>query len=394
MPSSYLIAGCRTPIGKFLGGLAPLSAPQLGAVAIAEAVRRAAVPLDEVDEVIFGNVVSAGVGQAPARQAALFAGLPPSVAAVTVNKVCGSGLKAVMLADQAIRAGDSHLIIAGGMESMSRAPHLLLNTRAGWKYGNQTAVDALIHDGLWCPFENVAMGSEADYIAASRGVSREDQDAFAVESHRRATVAWQQGFFRDEIVAVKVPVGKGRDTILERDEGPRPDSSLQTLQKLSPAFAPNGTVTAGNASQLSDGAAAVVVASESVAKCYPSALTARIVATATGGVPPKEIFIAPVVAMEKVLAKAQLTLAEIDLIELNEAFAAQCLACLRPLKLDPEKVNVHGGAIALGHPIGASGARVLVTLLHALQQRNLRRGLAALCLGGGNAVAMIVERCE
>ena len=393
MPSSYIIAGCRTPIGKFLGGLSTLPAPRLGAVAIADALRRANLPAERVAEVIMGNVVSAGVGQAPARQAALFAGLPPTVAAVTVNKVCGSGLKAVMLADQAIRAGDAEVMVAGGMESMSRAPHLLLNSRTGWKYGNQTAVDALIHDGLWCAFENVAMGSEADYIAASRHISRADQDAFAVESHRRAIAAWEQGLFHDEIVPVKVPGTKGRETVVERDEGPRADTSLEALQKLSPSFAPDGTITAGNASQLSDGAAAVVVVSEAVAKQAASLLTFRIVASATSGVPPKEIFIAPVAAIELVLAKARITLADIDLFELNEAFAAQCLACMRPLDLDPAKVNIHGGAIALGHPIGASGARVLVTMLHALKQRNLKRGLAALCLGGGNAVAMIVERC-
>jgi acetyl-CoA C-acetyltransferase len=389
MSASYLLAGCRTPIGKFLGGLAPLSAPELGAVVVAEAIRRAGVPLERVEEVILGNVLTAGVGQAPARQAALGAGLPPTVAALTVNKVCGSGLKAVMLADQAIRAGDANLIVAGGMESMSRAPHLLLGARQGWKFGDQQVLDSMLHDGLWCAFEDLAMGAEADYIAESRGVSRPDQDAFAAESHRRALEGVSS--LAAEIVPVTVPGPKGH-TVVAQDEGPRADTSLERLAKLRPSFAAAGTVTAGNASQLSDGAAALVVASERFARECPSPLQARIVAAATSGVAPKELFIAPVSAVEQVLAKAKLTLADIDLVELNEAFAAQCLACMRPLKLDPAKTNVNGGAIALGHPIGASGARVLVTLLHALAARGLKRGLAALCLGGGNAVAMIVER--
>jgi acetyl-CoA C-acetyltransferase len=387
--SSYLLAGCRTPIGKFLGGLAGLSAPELGAVVVAEAIRRAGVPLDAVQEVILGNVLTAGVGQAPARQAALRAGLPATVAALTVNKVCGSGLKAVMLADQAIRAGDAELIVAGGMESMSRAPHLLVGARQGWKFGDQKVLDSMLHDGLWCASEDVAMGTEADYIAQSRGVSRADQDAFAAESHRRAVAAVKP--FAEEIVPVTVPGPKG-ETIIAQDEGPREDTSAERLARLRPAFSESGTVTAGNASQLSDGAAAVVVACERIARSSHAPLKARIVAAATSGVPPKELFIAPVSAVEQVLAKARLTLADIDLVELNEAFAAQCLACMRPLGLDHAKTNVHGGAIALGHPIGASGARVLVTLLHALAVRNLKRGLAALCLGGGNAVAMIVER--
>jgi acetyl-CoA C-acetyltransferase len=391
MPSSYLIAGCRTPIGKFLGSLSTVPAPQLGAVAIGEAIRRAAIKPTDVEEVIFGNVVSAGLGQAPARQAALLAGLPPSVAAVTINKVCGSGLKAVMLADQAIRAGDAQVIVAGGMESMSRAPHLLMGARAGLKFGHQQTLDALLHDGLWCAIENVPMGSAADYIAQTRQVDRAQQDAFAVESHRRAVAADAAGKFDAEIVPVEVPGPKGA-TKVTRDEGPRADTSAEALARLRTSFDPQGTVTAGNASQISDGAAAVVVASEAVAKQHASPIRARIVASATSGVAPKEIFIAPVHAIQKVLDKAGLTLADIDLVELNEAFAAQCLACMAPLDLDPAKVNVHGGAIALGHPIGASGARVLVTLLYALADRNLKRGLAALCLGGGNAVAMIVER--
>jgi acetyl-CoA C-acetyltransferase len=388
---SYIIAGCRTPIGRFMGGLAAVSATELGAVVIREAVRRAGIAPGDVDEVIMGNVLSAGLGQAPARQAALGAGLPPTVAALTINKVCGSGLKAVMLADQAIRAGDARSIVAGGMENMSRAPHLLRGARPGWKFGHQQAVDSMIHDGLWCACENLSMGDEANYIATSRQVNRADQDAFAAESHRRAIEAAQSGAFRDEIVPVNVSGGKGQITIAE-DEGPRPGTTVEKLGSLRPAFDPAGTVTAGNASQISDGAAALVVVSDELARGISSPIKARIIASATSGVPPKELFIAPVSAIHAVLSKARMTLADMDLVELNEAFAAQCLACSRPLRLDLEKVNVNGGAIALGHPIGASGARVLVALLYALAARNLRRGLASLCLGGGNAVAMIVER--
>ncbi len=391
MSESYILAGCRTPIGKLLGGLSSVAAPLLGAVAIREALKRAGVEPGSVDEVIMGNVLPAGVGQAPARQAALHAGLPDRVAALTINKVCGSGLKAVMLADQVIRAGDAQIIVAGGMESMSRAPHLLPGTREGWKFGNQTVIDSMLHDGLWCAFENCAMGDEAEYIAGRSDVSRADQDAFSAESHRRAIAAVEAGAFREEIVPVTIAGAKG-ETIVDRDEGPRADTSAAGLAKLRPAFSKDGTVTAGNASQISDGAAAVVVVSADVAQRSSSPLKAKIIASATSGVAPKELFIAPVSAIEKVLAKAKLTLAHIDLIEINEAFAAQCLACMKPLGLDPAKVNVNGGAIALGHPIGASGARVLITLLHALKQRGLRRGLASLCLGGGNAVAMIVER--
>ena len=391
MPTSYLIAARRTPIGKLLGSVSTVPAPQLAAVAIRAALADAALAADQVDEVILGNVLSAGVGQAPARQAALAAGIPPSVGAVTINKVCGSGLKAVMLADQAIRAGDARVIVAGGMENMSLAPHLLPGVRSGWKFGSQTAIDSMQHDGLWCATENAGMGTLADYIAAKCSISRTDQDAFSAESHRRAVAARAAGSFRSQIAAVSVKSGK-QETLVEQDEGPRPNCTAVDLAKLRPAFAADGTATAGNASQISDGAAAVVVASEDVARTSRSPIKARIVATATSGVAPKDLFIAPVSAMEKVLSKAGLRARDIDLIELNEAFASQCLACMRPLDLDPAKVNVHGGAIALGHPIGASGARVLVTLLHALGERKLRYGLAALCLGGGNAVAMIVER--
>ena len=388
---SYILGGCRTPIGKFLGSLAGVPATRLGSICIAEALRRTQTAADAVEEVILGQILTAGVGQAPARQAALGAGLPASVAALTINKMCGSGLKAVMLADQVIRAGDARCIVAGGMESMSRAPHLLMGTREGWKYGPQTVLDSMLHDGLWCPFENAAMGSAADYIAASRSVERRDQDAFAAESHRRAAAAIAAGRFKDEIVPVIMPGRKG-DVTIDRDEGPRPETTVEKLASLKPAFGEQGSVTAGNASQLSDGAAAVVVVDDDLGRRSDSPLKARIVASATSGVEPKEIFIAPVTAIQRVLAKARLKLDDIDLVELNEAFAAQCLACMRPLALDPERTNVNGGAIALGHPIGASGARVLVTLLYALAARGLRRGLASLCLGGGNAVAMIVER--
>lgn len=389
MSASYIIAGCRTPIGKLLGVLSSVPAPRLGAAAVAEAVRRSGLPLDAIEEVIMGNVLAAGLGQAPARQAALFAGLPDTIAALTINKMCGSGLKAVMLADQAIRSGDAQAIVAGGMENMSRAPFLISGARGGWKFGDQQIRDSMLYDGLWCAFEDMAMGAEADYIAQSRGVSRADQDAFSVESHRRAVAA--SAVNREEIVPVTISGGKA-DVVVSQDEGPRPDSTIEGLAKLRPSFGKEGTVTAGNASQISDGAAAVVVVSEKIARESRSPIKARIVASATSGVAPKEIFIAPVTAVQKVLAKARMTLADIDLIELNEAFAAQSLACMRPLEADPAKTNVRGGAIALGHPIGASGARVLVTLLHTLAERGLKRGLASLCLGGGNAVAMIVER--
>jgi acetyl-CoA C-acetyltransferase len=387
--ASYIIAGCRTPIGKFLGGLSSVPAPRLGAVAIAEAVRRAGLPADAVEEVIMGNVLAAGLGQAPARQAAIHAGLPDTVAALTINKMCGSGLKAVMLADQAIRCGDAQVIVAGGMENMTRAPFLIQGARQGWRYGDQQVRDSMQTDGLWCALEDVSMGAQAEYIAETRGVSRADQDALSVESHRRAVA--RAGSSLAEIVNVTISGPKG-DTIVSRDEGPRPDTTLEVLAKLRPSFSKTGTVTAGSASQISDGAAAVVVVSEKIARESRAPLKARIVASATSGVAPREIFIAPVMAVQKVLAKANMTLADIDLVELNEAFAAQCVACTRPLELDHAKLNVNGGAIALGHPIGASGARVLVTLMYALAERGLKRGLASLCLGGGNAVALIIER--
>lgn len=393
---AYILSAVRTPIGKFLGELSDVPAPKLGAVAIAEAMERASVKPGEVDEVILGNVVQAGVGQAPARQAALAAGLPNTIAAYAVNKVCGSGLKAVMLAAQAVKAGDADIVVAGGMESMSNAPYLLLGARKGFKYGDQKTADSLLHDGLWCAFENCAMGDSADYIAAKCSVSRADQDRFAAQSHKRAAAAWERGDYADEIVPVTIPAGGSRKAALTvtKDEGIRPDSTAEGLAKLRPAFRPDGTVTAGNASQLSDGAAAVVVASTRSLGDHAPHLKplARIVSYATSGVAPKDIFIAPVDAIRMACEKAALSLADIDLIELNEAFAAQMLACGQGLGWDESRVNVNGGGIALGHPIGASGARVLTTLVHALHRRNKQYGLASLCLGGGNAVAMIIER--
>ncbi len=390
MTEALILSAVRTPIGKFLGELSELPAPRLGAVAIREALKRANVPANRVDEVIMGNVVQAGVGQAPARQAALFADLPNTIAAYTVNKVCGSGLKAVMLAAQAIKAGDANIVVAGGMESMSRAPYLLPGARAGYKYGDQKVMDALVRDGLWCAFEDWAMGEAAEHIATTCGVSRADQDQFSVESHRRAAAATESGAFAEEIVPVTVGSGAKARTI-NRDEGIRPDSTIEGLAKLKPAFRPDGTVTPGNASQLSDGAAAVVVASREAANAIGTKPLARIVSYATSGVAPKEIFIAPVTAVRMAADKAGLKVSDIDLFELNEAFAAQMLACNKDLHIPAERLNVNGGAVALGHPIGASGARVLTTLVHALHKRGLKRGLASLCLGGGNAVAMVIE---
>jgi len=393
MPSSYIVAARRTPIGKLLGSLSTVPAPQLAATAIRAALADVALAPDRIDQVILGNVLSAGIGQAPARQAAIASGIPPRVGALTINKVCGSGLMAVMLADQAIRAGDAEIIVAGGMENMSLAPHLIIGARAGWKYGNQTVLDSMLHEGLWCSCENKGMGSLADCTASKCNVSREAQDAFAVESHRRAIAAHEQGKFKGEIAPVRVKGGKS-ETLVEHDEGPRPGCTLTDLAKLRPAFAADGTATAGNASQISDGAAAVIVTSRVAAEGIHSAIKARIIASATNSGEPRDLFTAPVGAIQKVLAKAKMQIADIDLFELNEAFAAQCLACMAPLEINPAKLNVHGGGIALGHPIGASGARVLVTLLHVLADRDLRLGLAALCLGGGEAVAMIVERAN
>jgi acetyl-CoA C-acetyltransferase len=397
MTQAFILSAVRTPIGKYLGGLSELPSPQLGSVAVAEALRRAKVAPSAVDEVVMGCVLQAGVGQNPARQAALKAGLPDTIAAVTINKVCGSGLKAVMLAAQAVKAGDAQIVVAGGMESMSRAPYLLPNARTGYKYGDQQVLDAMIHDGLWCAFEHCHMGESAEYIADKYDVSRAEQDRFAAQSQQRAAAAWEGGKFVAEVVPVPVGGGvpkrsSGTSGVVSRDEGMRADTTAEGLAKLKPAFRATGRVTAGNASMLSDGAAAVVVASGAAAERLGVKPLARIAAYATSGVAPKDIFIAPVIAVRMVLEKAGLAMKDIDLLEINEAFAAQMLACLKELKLSEDRVNVQGGAIAIGHPIGASGARVLTTLLHALEQRGGRRGLASLCLGGGNAVAMLVER--
>jgi acetyl-CoA C-acetyltransferase len=393
-----LEGGARTPVGRFMGGLAPLTAPQLGAAAIRAAVERAGVDVDDVDEVIMGNVVSAGVGQAPARQAAIHGGLPATIPALTVNKVCGSGLKAVMLAAQAIKAGDARLVVGGGMESMSNVPHYLRGLREGVKLGDQQLQDGLILDGLWCAFGQCHMGGHAEYTAQKAGVSRADVDAFALESHRRAVRAIDEGAFKDEIVPVEVKGRKGV-TVVDTDESPRRDTTLEALAKLRPAFpkdAPAGieelVVTAGNAPGLNDGGAAVVVASLAYARAHGLRVAARITGYASGAMEPKDLFFAPVDAVGRLMKQQRTRIGDYDLIELNEAFAVQALADMRALGMDAERVNVRGGAVALGHPIGASGARVLVTLLAALRDRGAQTGLATLCLGGGNAVALAVER--
>ncbi|MDA7951261.1 MAG: thiolase family protein [Pirellulaceae bacterium] len=390
MSNSYIIGASRTAVGRYLGGLSALPAPELATYSLRSTLDRGGLEASAVEEVVLGVVLSAGLGQAPARQAALRAGCSPQVGALTINKVCGSGLKAVMLADQAIRLGDQSIILAGGMESMSNAPFLMPGARKGWKYGHQLSLDHLLHDGLWCPSENCAMGDLAEYISQKCSISREAQDEFAAESHRRAAAAIEEGAFFEEIAPVAIST-RGKEKIITVDEGVREETTLESLSALKGAFQKEGTVTAGNASQLSDGAASLLVVSEEIALDSNAKLKAKIIASATSGVEPKDIFIAPVSAMEKVLSKANLSVDDIDLFELNEAFAAQALACMAPLNIPEEKTNVHGGAIALGHPLGASGARVLVTLLYALKRRGLKRGLASLCLGGGNAVAIIVE---
>ncbi len=385
-----IVSAVRTPIGKYLGGLAPLRAPQLGALVIREAVRRAAIDPAQVEEVIMGNVLQGGVGQAPGRQAAIHAGLPGAIPSVTINKVCGSGLKAVMLAAQAIRAGDEQCIIAGGMESMSNAPHYVFGMRAGIKAGHAQLVDGMIHDGLWDSFNDTHMGNLAEYTAKKAGVSRADQDRFALESHRKAVAAMAACRFKAETVAVEIP-GKKGPTVVDKDECPRADTTLEALAALKPSFETGGSVTPGNAPGLNDGASALVVTSLAFAGVHGLKPLARITAYATGGGEPKDLFFAPIVAVRNLMAKAKTTIADYDLIEANEAFAAQALADGRALGWDGDRVNVNGGAIALGHPIGASGARVLTTLLYALKDRKKTTGLATLCLGGGNAVALSVE---
>ena len=391
MNEAVILSAVRTPIGKFLGKLSTLSAPQLGAMVVAEAVQRGGVPADAIDEVIMGNVVSAGLGQNPARQAALGAGLPPAVGAVTVNKVCGSGLKAVMMAAQAVRLGDADLVVAGGMESMSRAPFLLERARTGYRLGHGELVDTVIRDGLWDAYEDYHMGCTGEVVAEEYGISRDEQDAWALQSHQRAIAAIDAGRFRDEILAVEVKGRKGDATTFEVDESPRRSTSIEALSGLRPAFKKNGTVTAGNAPGINDGAAALIIASHRRAAELGRKPLARIVAYATAGIEPRLVMMAPEGAVRRVWEKTGWGASDVDLYEFNEAFAVQQVALCRVLGVDPDRVNVNGGAVALGHPIGASGARVLTTLLHALKDRGGRRGIAALCLGGGNAVAMAVE---
>ena len=394
MENPVILSAVRTAIGKFMGGLSPLTAPELGARAVAESVRRASIDPKQVDEAILGNVVQAGLGQNPARQAALRGGLDPRVAAMTINKVCGSGLKAVGLAAQAVALGESEIVVAGGMESMSNTPYLMKGARAGLRLGNAELLDSMITDGLWDSYENFHMGMTAELVAEKYGITRAEQDAYALESHRRAVHAIKSCFVSEQIVPVEIAQRKGAPVIIKTDESPREDTSLEALGKLKPAFKKEGgTVTAGNAPGTNDGAAALVVTSERTAVRLGKQPMARIVAQAVSGVEPKWVMMAPVDAVEKLLAKTGWDRdRDVDLYELNEAFAVAAIAVTRQLKLDPAKVNVNGGAVAYGHPIGASGARILVTLLYELQRRNLKRGIAALCLGGGNAVALAVER--
>ena len=392
-----IISGVRTPMGRFLGGLSPLPATQLGALTVAEAVRRAGIDPGVVEDVIMGNVVPAGGGQAPARQAAIHGGIPASVPAMTINKVCGSGLKAVMLAAQAIKAGDLQVAVAGGFESMSNVPYYLRNHRAGVKFGDQTLQDGLILDGLWCSFGNCHMGGHAEYTADKAGITREAADEFAYRSHMKAVAAIEGGKFKEEILPVEIKHRKGVD-VVDTDESPRKDTSPESLARLRPAFpndAPEGikdlVVTAGNAPGLNDGAASLVIASQAFAEAHGLPVQALIRNYAVGSTEPKDLFFAPIDAVQKLVAKDGKTVDEYDLFELNEAFAVQAIADLRALQIDESRVNVHGGAVALGHPIGASGARILVTLLYAMKDRGAGSGMAALCLGGGNAVALSVE---
>lgn len=391
-----IVSAARTPIGKYLGGLSSLQAPELGAIAIREAVKRAGLAADAIQEVIMGQVIQGGSGQAPARQAMLKAGVPASVSALTINKVCGSGLKATMLAAQAIKAGDRQVIVAGGQESMSNAPHYLYGYRNGIKLGDQSIVDGMIKDGLWCSFCDVHMGGHAEYTAQKAGITRQRQDEFSVQSHLKAAAAQDAGKFTAEIVPVELP-GKKGPTVVSADEGPRRDSSVESLGKLRPAFpgkdsSASLTVTAGNASSLNDGGAALVVTSLAYARAHGLPVLARIEAYGTGAVDPRDLFFAPITAVQNLMKASGTSIGDYDLIEANEAFAAQALADGDGLGWDWDRVNVNGGAIALGHPIGASGARVLITLLHALVDRGKQRGLATLCLGGGDAVALSVSR--
>ena len=390
---AVIISAARTPVGKFLGSLKGFSATELGAIVVREAVKRAGVKPEDVDEVIMGCVIQAGLGQNPARQAALNAGIPSTVSAVTVNKVCGSGLKAVMMAAQGVQLGDSEMIVAGGMESMSNAPYLVPKAREGYRLGNGQLVDAMIHDGLWCAFENYHMGCTGEVVAEEYEIGRTEQDEFAMNSHRKAAAAIKAGKFKDEIVAVEIPQKKGPALVFDTDETVREDTSMEALGKLKPAFkSEGGTVTAGNAPGVNDGASAVVVTSLRRARELGVEPMAKIVAQATSGVEPRMVMMAPVAAVQKLFKKTGWSPSEVDLVELNEAFSVAAVAVTRELGLDPEKVNVNGGAVALGHAIGQSGSRLLTTMLYELKRRDARRGIVSLCLGGGNAVAMAIER--
>ena len=394
MDEIVIVSGVRTPVGKFQGSLSDVSAPRLGAVVVREAVQRAHLQPEQIDECIMGNVVSAGLGQNPARQAAFFGGLPPEVSAVTVNMVCGSGLRAVALGAQSIQTGNAEIVVAGGMESMTNAPYLLPQARSGFRMGNAVAVDSMVNDGLWDVYNDFHMGHTAELVAEKYGISREDQDCFALLSHQKAAAAWREGRYAPEVVPVEIPAKKkGQPPILfERDESIREDASIEALRALKPAFKKDGTVTAGNAPGVNDAAAAVVIMSATKALALGLTPMARIVAHATSGVDPKWVMMAPVSGARKAAARAGWSFDSIDLFEFNEAFAVQALAIMRELGIPPQKVNVNGGSVAIGHAIGASGARVLVTMMYEMARRNVHRGLAALCLGGGNSVAMCIER--
>ena len=389
---AVIIGAARTPVGKFLGSLKGFSAPELGAIVVRESVKRAGINPEDVDEVIMGCVIQAGLGQNPARQAALKGGLPSTVSAVTINKVCGSGLKAVMMAAQGVQLGDSEMVVAGGMESMSNAPYLVLKAREGYRLGNGELLDSMIHDGLWCAFENYHMGCTGEVVADEYKVSRSEQDEFAMNSHRKAAAATQAGKFKDEIVPVEIKQKKGPALVFDTDETVREDTTVEVLGKLKPAFKSEGTVTAGNAPGVNDGASALVVTSLRRARELGVEPMGRIVAQAVAGVEPRMVMMAPVEAVRKLFKKTGWSPSEVDLVELNEAFSVAAIAVTRELGLDPEKVNVNGGAVALGHAIGQSGSRLLTTMLHELKRRDARRGIVALCLGGGNAVAVAIER--
>jgi acetyl-CoA C-acetyltransferase len=388
-----IISGCRTPVGKFQGSLSDFTAPQLGALVVREVVKRAALDPGAVDECIMGNVVSAGLGQNPARQAAIYGGLSPEVGAMTINKVCGSGLKAVALAAQAVQTGNSSIVVAGGMESMTNAPYLLPQARKGYRLGNAAIVDSMVHDGLWDIYNDYHMGITGENVAEKYGITRAEQDEFAVNSHRKAVAAIRECHFKSQIVPVEIPAKKkGTPVVFDKDESPREDTTIEVLRSLKPAFKKDGTVTAGNAPGVNDGAAAVVVTSATRARELGAKPMVRIIAQATSGVEPKWVMMAPVGAVKKIWEKTGWKKDDVDLYELNEAFSVQALGVIRELGLDMNRVNVNGGAVAIGHPIGASGARVLVTLIYEMIRRDVKRGIAALCLGGGNAVAMAVER--